>query len=479
MTEAQTNDGLSRGRGTTVKTTRAWLAEMAGVSLIAAALLGAGGIAGCAKRQSTMDKPAEMQPQGDEIDARLRQLAELTENLAAASEQLPGRSDDEHVRLMGEVFDNLSKSLPLLYTGDPSGMFRQTVMTLSSSRDALTSRGADTDAQPTIDQGLRAAVDGVEALAALPTYSGASATASVTAARAKLGELDTTRGPIHHLVAAQIVGQVNRIVGNLSNELTRRATEEPETIDTGGQPTTEPTTTEPPATEPPATEPPATDPPTTEPPATEPPATEPPATEPPATEPPATDPPATEPPATEPPATEPPATEPPATELPGTEPPATEPPATEPPATDPPATEEMPAEEPPATEPPTTEEPPATDPPATEEPATEAPAIEEPAATDPPATEEPAGETPPADTPATEAPAGETPATETPAPETPAAETPAADPPTTEDPAAETPVGEGAPAQDPPAAGETGEGADDPIGEPPPNQESTGGDANK
>ena len=258
-------------------------ASLAVPLLVGGVVVGGGG--GCTKKSKpTMEQPAAVEASGtesaDEIDTRVQQASSFAQQLQDAVHQLPGRNQDEHVAAVRRSFDALAGVLPLLFGPSLPGELRQQIRTIEGQSQLLASRPSGLNPEPAIDTGLRAAAGALETVSGQFLYTELDAQPAFVNLRARIDELDRTRGASHQFVVAQAIIQMGQIVNAMSGELEKRAvpvgdegddapttaeSEQPTT--TEAQPPAEGTTT-PPAEEatPPAegTTPPAED---TEPPA--------------------------------------------------------------------------------------------------------------------------------------------------------------------------------------------------------------------
>src|ERR1700712_5573019 len=84
-------------------------AARSGGALFTACLLAAAVCStGCAKHAGTM-KPAASQTESDPLNQRVAELRLHADGLSSLAIGLPGRTTEEHVTLMRETFDQLSK----------------------------------------------------------------------------------------------------------------------------------------------------------------------------------------------------------------------------------------------------------------------------------------------------------------------------------------------------------------------------------
>ena len=181
--------------------------------------------AGCAKRQSTMSRPPEVNPPPAveaSAEARAEQLKELSARFAQTAERLPGRGADEHRQVMQQVFAELAQVLPVLYGPNPNGTFRQQLRIVESARTQLAAAPKGLAPEPTIDTGLRAARDALDALTRQTYFDQPQLVQTMDRLIAASDALDTTRGAMHQSTVAEVVSLMSRAVGQLSDALAQR-----------------------------------------------------------------------------------------------------------------------------------------------------------------------------------------------------------------------------------------------------------------
>lgn len=191
--------------------------------------LGLGG-GGCTRKTEPTTEPlpelAETQPAGGtglvEPNIPVLDLVARAESLQATSRRMPGRSADEHRRLMHDAFGDLSQILPHLVGPEPAGRYRQQLRAVENARARLGDESAGFAPEPTVDAGLRAAYGALSSLQR-DDYAGEEQLAkSLEELRARLDYLDTVRGAMHRAVAGESVELTSDVVRQMVAVLAER-----------------------------------------------------------------------------------------------------------------------------------------------------------------------------------------------------------------------------------------------------------------
>ena len=196
-----------------------------------AATLGIAFCAGCAKRQSSMGKPPEVNPPPKveaSAAARANELEELSKRFEETARGLPGSSPEAHRRIMQQAFGELAQILPILYGPNPTGTFRQHLRIVESARTQLATGPKGLAVEPTIDTGLRAASDSLQALASRGYFDQAKLGQMLDRLSSTLAGLDTARGAAHQAVVADAVVVMGQAIRQMSDTLSRRLVGTPE-----------------------------------------------------------------------------------------------------------------------------------------------------------------------------------------------------------------------------------------------------------
>ena len=183
---------------------------------------------GCAKRRSTMAPPPRMDPgMAVETNPELRadELSEQSRRFADTAEQLPGRSDDEHRRLVQRAFAELGQVLATLYGANPPGTFRQQLRAVEGARTQLAAAPRGLAPEPTIDTGLRAARDALAGLAGRGYADPEKLAPAMDRLDKALSSLDAERGSMHQSAVAQVTGAMADVIRVMSEALAQRLAE--------------------------------------------------------------------------------------------------------------------------------------------------------------------------------------------------------------------------------------------------------------
>jgi hypothetical protein len=198
------------------------LAKAGALALLAGAMFFA---PGCAKRQSTMAKPPQINPPPPvEADAgvRVNELEELSRRFEQTVAKLPGSTPDEHRQAVQQVFAELAQVLPVLYGPNPPGTFRQQLRVVESSRTQLAAASKGLAVAPTIDTGLRAARDALASLATASYFDQAQLGQAMDRLTSTLNDLDTARGGMHQGVVAEAATQMSQVIRQMAQTLSQR-----------------------------------------------------------------------------------------------------------------------------------------------------------------------------------------------------------------------------------------------------------------
>jgi hypothetical protein len=183
---------------------------------------------GCAKNKSTMGAAPEPNPVPKvqaSADARADELKNRSQKFDETVQQLPGRTPEEHRRAMQQVFTELAQILPMLYGPNPSGVFRQQLRVVESSRTQLATAPQSLAVEPTIDTGLRAARDALAGLASKGYFDRAQLGQTMDRLNKALDALDTNRGAMHQTAVAESAGLMSQAIRQMSDALNQRIDE--------------------------------------------------------------------------------------------------------------------------------------------------------------------------------------------------------------------------------------------------------------
>ncbi len=185
-------------------------------------------LAGCTKTTSQVGQKAQEQPKDEpqlaaDVGGRVRDIIGKVQKLQETSSQLPGDTADEHRRLMHESFAALTQILPLMEGDQQSGEFRQGLRILDSSRQQLAGASKGLAVEPTVGQGLRAAVRLIGDVNRVVFNNDAQITKSLDGLQQRVDELDSVHGPLNRVVASQSMRQTAALLQQMSATLAERA----------------------------------------------------------------------------------------------------------------------------------------------------------------------------------------------------------------------------------------------------------------
>jgi hypothetical protein len=194
--------------------------------------------------------------------ATMDEMNNLVSDLSQKAHDLPGRTAEAHRSAMHDVFDNLTKLLPILAGPEPSGGFRQQCRSVEAARDRLAPDAGDVNAEPAIDTGIRAAAAAFNDVAHDDdTFAGPDIAENLKKLSSTVDELDTVGGVGRPYVAADSVQLMAQIAHQMADKIGGMSSHDASTAAAGAPASTEPaaspaaTTTEPAASEPAAKEP--------------------------------------------------------------------------------------------------------------------------------------------------------------------------------------------------------------------------------
>jgi hypothetical protein len=185
--------------------------------------------AGCTKQRSTMRKPPELNPPPPverSAEVRVDELGDRAKQFAQTAERLPGRSADEHRAIAAQAFADLSQVLPILFGPNATGVQRQQLRVVESSRSQLAAKSALAP-EPTIDTGLRAARDALSGLSRSGYYDHPDLAKTLDRLDKTISDLDAVRGTHHQQVVTECVQLMSQAVNQMSDALNQRLQDTP------------------------------------------------------------------------------------------------------------------------------------------------------------------------------------------------------------------------------------------------------------
>ena len=181
--------------------------------------------AGCPKRQSTMDRPPEINPPPpveQNAAVRVDELGGLAQRFAQTANRLPGRNAGEHISLVQQAFTDLAEILPILYGPNPSGPQRQQLRVIESARAQLGAGRQGLAPEPTIGTGLRAARDALDALSRGNYFDQPDVAKTIDQLNGTVADLDAARGSNHQQVVAETIDLMSQAVTQMAAALDER-----------------------------------------------------------------------------------------------------------------------------------------------------------------------------------------------------------------------------------------------------------------
>ena len=181
--------------------------------------------AGCPKQQSTMNRPAEINPPPPverSAGARVDELGGLSARFAQTAERLPGRNAQDHRAAIQQAFADLTQILPILFGPNPTGVQRQQLRVVENARTHLASSSAALAPEPTIDTGLRAARDALQGLSRNSYYDHPQLGKTLDRLDRTVSDLDASRGARHQQVVGEAVDLMSTAVNQMNDALNQR-----------------------------------------------------------------------------------------------------------------------------------------------------------------------------------------------------------------------------------------------------------------
>jgi DNA repair exonuclease SbcCD ATPase subunit len=174
---------------------------------------------------SAREKAGEPNPQSgvnSDVDTRMTELRQKSQELTAATQQLPGRASADDRKLVADAFAKAASSLELLGGPQPGGAFRQQLRIVENTKAFLNSSNANAPADPSVDTGLRSIESALTSVRERLFPNDEKVKSQIDALRTRLSELDSVRGPIHSLVVAQAFQSASSVIDTMSQELDAR-----------------------------------------------------------------------------------------------------------------------------------------------------------------------------------------------------------------------------------------------------------------
>lgn len=161
-----------------------------------------------------VEKPVSAD-QGQRASELRRAVGELEETVA----RMPGRDTAEDRRLAAEAFAKSAAAVEQLGGPNPPGAFRQQLRIIDNTREFLRSSPGDVSTDPSIDSGLRSLYSALDSVRSRLFRDDKDVAARLTALSARLGELDSVRGPLHSLVVSQSFDDAAKAIDAMADKL--------------------------------------------------------------------------------------------------------------------------------------------------------------------------------------------------------------------------------------------------------------------
>jgi hypothetical protein len=190
--------------------------------------LGAAGaltLPACAPKKSPTMEPisvteAKTEDQASAASANMDELSQLLADLAPKANNLPGRTAEAHRSAMHDVFDNLTRLLPILAGPEAGGGFRQQLRSVEAARDRLAPDAGDINAEPAIGSGVRAAAAAFNDIAQDDdTFAGPDIAANLKKLQTTVDEFDAVGGVGRPYVAADSMKLMAQIAQQMADRI--------------------------------------------------------------------------------------------------------------------------------------------------------------------------------------------------------------------------------------------------------------------
>jgi hypothetical protein len=158
--------------------------------------------------------------QASPASANMDELSQLVADLAQKANNLPGRTAEDHRSAMHDVFDNLTRLLPMLAGPDAGGGFRQQLRSVEAARERLAPDAGDINAEPAIGSGVRAAAAAFNDIAHDDdTFASPGIGENLKKLQATVDELDAVGGVGRPYVAADSMQLMAQIAQQMTDQI--------------------------------------------------------------------------------------------------------------------------------------------------------------------------------------------------------------------------------------------------------------------
>ena len=158
-----------------------------------------------------------------DADVRMSELRKRAQELTNVTQQLPAEPDATNRALVADAFGKASSALELLGGPTPGGAFRQQLRIIENTRTFLKSGSNDVSIAPSTDSGLRSLESALTSVRERLFQNDDKVRAEIETLRAKLAQLDNSRGAMHSIAVAEAFKSAANVVDTMSTELDSRA----------------------------------------------------------------------------------------------------------------------------------------------------------------------------------------------------------------------------------------------------------------
>ncbi|MEO6437476.1 MAG: hypothetical protein ABIP55_17160 [Tepidisphaeraceae bacterium] len=183
---------------------------------------------GCGQKKDpsrTGGPPADAlaSPAMSDTGVRMSELRQRAQELADVAARMPGRNAAEDRQLAAQAFEKAVASLELLAGPQPGGAFRQQLRIIGNTRNVLKSAASDLSTDPAVDSGLRSVQQALVGVRERLFPDNDKVRPPLDALAGRVNELDSVRGPLHSLVAAQAFEATSKVIDTMAQEMEGRA----------------------------------------------------------------------------------------------------------------------------------------------------------------------------------------------------------------------------------------------------------------
>jgi outer membrane murein-binding lipoprotein Lpp len=184
-------------------------------------------LAGCGNKNKSTLEPT-VQSQNNDADsgepgARARELRAELPAFQAAYAPLPARNDEQNRKQIADAFVAAGRLLSTLEGPNPGGAFRQQLRIIDNNRQRLASASESLAIEPTVNAGLRALYNALVDIRMDQFAGDPGIIERLDTMRSRVNDLDTVRGPLHRLVAAQVFRGAGDVIEAMATLMENRS----------------------------------------------------------------------------------------------------------------------------------------------------------------------------------------------------------------------------------------------------------------